>query len=164
MVTSGDTRFRNETAQLVITTPIAIGAARGAQIVAVTVTPHGTDTAPVDSYEAVAKIYDPLYYSFESEIGHHPGDCVYSASDDYINEATAYEHLRVARQADFFAPEYYGCWKYTLPITIRESSKIRRISLILIERLRENNILSTRARNSPDLRRGLDSFHYPEEF
>lgn len=75
-------RSPKETARLVVTAPIAIGAARGAQLVAVTVTPSGKDSASGKSFEAVAKIFDPLYYRFESEIGHHPRDCVYIATND----------------------------------------------------------------------------------
>lgn len=48
-----------ETAQLTITAPIAIGAARGSQVVTVTVTPV-VGTGFCKSFEAVAKIYDPL--------------------------------------------------------------------------------------------------------
>lgn len=155
-------RLREETAELVVTAPIAIGAARGAQLLAVTVT--GKDTAPERSFEAVAKIYDPLYYSFESEIGHHPEDCTYSATDDFINEAIAYEFLHAIGQTGAFAPEYYGCWSFSLPITVRGTCMLRSVSLILIERLNGNSILSTRIRNNPDRRKALDSFHYPEEF
>lgn len=155
---------QNEIAQLVITALIAIGAERGAQVVSVTVTPKSQDTASCQSSNAVAKIYDPLYYSFESRIGHHPEDCVYSAGRDYIHEATAYEHLRLAGQTGTFAPEYYGCWSFNLSITIRGSSQTRSINLILMESLEGNSILSTRIQNNPDRPRALDSFHYPEEF
>jgi hypothetical protein len=155
---------RQEMAELVVTAPLAIGAARGAQVVAVTVTQNGTDTAPGKSFEAVAKIYDPLYYSFESEIGHHPENCVYSATSDFIKETTAYEFLQTAGQTGAFTPEYYGCWRFSLPITIKGTCQIRSISLILIERLKGDSILSTRIRNNPNRRKALDSFHYPEEF
>ncbi|KAI3390225.1 hypothetical protein diail_12190, partial [Diaporthe ilicicola] len=43
---------RKETAQLVVTAPIAIGAARGAQLLAVTVTQSGKDSASGKSFEA----------------------------------------------------------------------------------------------------------------
>ncbi|KAH8747186.1 hypothetical protein F5883DRAFT_584449 [Diaporthe sp. PMI_573] len=157
-------RSRKETAQLVVTAPIAIGAARGAQLLAVTVAQSGKDSASGKSFEAVAKIYDPLYYNFESEIGHHPEDCVYTATNDLIHEATAYECLHRAGQTGSFAPEYHGCWYFSLPITIRGTSKLRSISLVLIERLNGDSILSTRIRNNSVRRKGLDSFHYPEEF
>lgn len=116
------------------------------------------------SFEAVAKIYDRLYYRFESNIGHHPEDCVYSANRDYLNEATAYEQLSTAGQTGSFTPEYYGCWSFRLPINIRGTSKLRRINLILIQCLHGNSILSTRIWNNLDGRKSLNSFHYPEEF
>lgn len=141
---------QNEMAKLVITAQIAVGAERGAQVVAVTVTPSSKDKAPRESYNAVAKIYDPLYYSFDSRIGHHPEDCVYSAGRDYIHEASAYEHLWLAGQTGTFAPEYYGSWSCNLPITIRGSPQTRNINLILMESLEGNSILSTRIQNNPD--------------
>lgn len=156
--------FQIEMAQLVITAPIAVGAERGPQVVAVTVTRNSKDNPPRKSYNAVAKIYDPLYYSFRSRIGHHPEDCVYSAGRDYIHEASAYEHLRLAGQTGAFAPEYYGSWSCNLPITIRGRPQTRRFNLILMESLDGNSILSTRTQNNPDRPRALDSFHYPEEF
>lgn len=156
--------FSNETAQLVVTAPIAVGAARGAQVLAVAVRQNDSSTELGKSFEAVAKIYDPLYYRFESEIGHHPEDCVYSADRDYFNEATAYEHLHTAGQTGSFTPEYYGCWSFRLPISIRGTSKVRNINLILIECFHGNSILSTRIPKHLDGRRSLDSFHYPEEF
>lgn len=36
--------------------------------------------------------------------------------------------------------------------------------MILMESLKGNSILSTRARNEPDRRKALDSFHYPEGY
>ncbi|KAL1869577.1 hypothetical protein Daus18300_005431 [Diaporthe australafricana] len=147
-------QVRNETAQLLATAPIATGDARSAQLLAVTVTPNGSDTASSKPYEA----------NFESGIGHHPEDCVYSASDDYINEATAYEYLHEAGKTGSFVPEYYGCWNLCLPITIKGASKLRSVNLVLIERLRGDSLLSTRIRSNPDGRETMDSFHYPEEF
>lgn len=152
-------RLRKETAELVVTAPIAIGAACGAQLVAVTVTQSGKGTAPAESFEAVAKIYDPLYYSFESEIGHHPEDRAYSATDHFINEAVAYEFLHTAGQTGAFAPECYGCWSSSLPITVRGTCKLRSIGFILTERPDGQSTLSTQIRNNPDRRKALDSLH-----
>lgn len=160
----GSTPLSNENAELVVTAPIAIGVARGAQLLAVTITRNGSSTVLGKPFEAVARIYDPLYYRFESEIGHHPEDCVYSADRDCLNEATAYEHLDTAGQIGCFTPEYHGCWTFDLPIKIRGSSKLRSIKLILIERLNGNSILSTRIWNNVDGRKSLNSFHFPEEF
>lgn len=101
-----------ETAQLVITSPIATGPTRGAQVVACTVTPQ--DGHP---FAAAAKIYDPLYYDFEHSIGHFPRNCVREADQDFLVESFAYENLEKAGQAGSFAPEYYGSWLFTFPLS-----------------------------------------------
>lgn len=78
-----------ETAQLVITAPIAIGAARGAQLVACTVTlchVHGSPETP-KPFQAVAKIFDPLYCKSIMGLAACPRDCVFEADQDYKTEA-----------------------------------------------------------------------------
>lgn len=62
-----------ERAQLVVTTPIAIGASRGAQVVECTIFPRsdpGNDKKELEPFRATAKIYDPLYYPFMTEMAH----------------------------------------------------------------------------------------------
>ncbi|KAL1847958.1 hypothetical protein Daus18300_013761 [Diaporthe australafricana] len=59
-------------------------------------------------FEAVAKIYDPLYYSFSSDIGNYPCDVVLRADEDYAREVAAYECLTRAGQTGSFAPAYFG--------------------------------------------------------
>lgn len=102
------------TAQLVITSHIAAGAARGAQVVACKITPQDGDGHP---FTAAAKIYDPLYYKFKSRWVDLPEDCVQNADDDFIIETWAYESLKRTGQTGpgSFAPEYYGTWTFTLP-------------------------------------------------
>lgn len=151
--------FPAERAQLVLTSPIAIGSARGAQIVACTVTPQNGDP-----FTASAKIYDPLYYNFERDIGHAPRDCVSEADDHYIVETWAYERLEKAGYTGSFAPEYYGSWTFTLPIVFKGSSTTRPIRLILIERLHGTSIDASRIQNSYKRGGGKDAFHYPEEY
>lgn len=152
-----------ETAQLTITAPIAIGAARGSQVVTVKVTPVvGNDFGK--SFEAVAKIYDPLYYNFKLDLAHRPRDCVRDAERDYNNEVTAYEYLQCIPESGNFVPEYYGSWEFNLRINIRGQPHTRTIRVILIESLKGTSILATRARNNPDRRKALDSFHYPEGY
>lgn len=153
---------QTETAQLTITSPIAIGAVRGAQIVGCTVTQENGYR-----FRACAKIYDPLYYNFKSSIGHSPQDCVDEADRDYIVETWAYNFLgKETDQIGSFAPKYYGSWIFTLPITLkaRGLSLERPIRLVLIEFLHGASIQGSRAQNNP--RRGAlaDSFHYPEEY
>lgn len=103
-----------ETAQIIITAPITVGAVRGPQIVACTVTPSWTSKL----FQAAAKIYDPLYYNPIRDLGHYPRDCVHNADEDYRTEAAAYKHLQNSGQSGTFAPEYYDSWTFALPITI----------------------------------------------
>lgn len=67
-----------DTAQLTVSGPIAIGDERGAQVVACSITPQSNLDGgfnPSSTFHAAAKIYDPLYYCFKTDIGRHPVDC-----------------------------------------------------------------------------------------
>ena len=153
---------RTGTAHLTITSPIAIGAVRGAQVVACTITLEDGH-----QFRACAKIYDPLYYNFQSTIGRCPQDCVREADDDYIAETWAYNFLeQKTDQAGSFAPKYYGSWTFTLLITLkaRGESIQRPVRLILLERLEGASIQGSRAQNNPARGSLTDSFHYPEEY
>ncbi|KAL1883254.1 hypothetical protein Daus18300_000312 [Diaporthe australafricana] len=148
----------SETAQLMITASIAIGARRGAQVVGCTIYPQADGEASVP-FQAAAKIYDPLYYKFSNDS--HPEDNTYEADKEYSTEAGAYEHLSRAGQTGGFAPEYYGSWTFRLPITIDGKAQTRPVRLILMERLHGTTIINTRI-NHPET--GLNAFHYPEEY
>lgn len=155
-----DPPARPETARLVVTAPISIGAARGAQIVSCTIHSQSGSGRP---YQATAKIYDPLYYNFKAHLSHQPEDIMYNADLDYSNEAAAYEQLRKTGQTGSSAPAYYGSWTFTLPITVDNKSYDRPVRLILMEELKGSTIRDTRVRNNSNARAG-DSFHYPEEY
>ncbi|KAH8745576.1 hypothetical protein F5883DRAFT_438762 [Diaporthe sp. PMI_573] len=148
-----------ETAQLVITSPIAIGSARGPQIVACRVTPQEGV-----SFTAVAKLYDPLYYNFEHSIGNYPRDTVFEADEHYMVETWAYRTLEKANQTGSFAPKYYGSWTFTLPIVLKGVHTERPIRLILIEQLNGVSIQASRIQNSYSREAAKDAFHYPEEY
>lgn len=149
-------------AELVITSTIAIGSARGAQIVACTVTP--LDGGDSEAFEAAAKIYDPLYYNFEHSIGYYPRDCVGAADQDYMVETYAYEVLEQTGHAGSSAPRYYGSWTFTLPIVCGGSPTSRPVRLILMERLEGVTIRESRIQNAYSRGAGKDAFHYPEEY
>lgn len=154
-----------ETARLVITAPISIGAVRGAQIVACTIHSQADgNIAQPSSFQAAAKIYDPLYYSFQTSS--EKQDVVYDADQDYSNEAAAYELLHKAGLTGATAPQYYGSWTFCLPIKISNSEvqHTRPIRLILMEQLHGTTIRNTRIRNNPIREMGLDAFHYPEDY
>ncbi|KAG8164510.1 hypothetical protein KVR01_006428 [Diaporthe batatas] len=148
-------------AELAITSSIAIGAARGAQIVACTVTPLDGDSEP---FEATAKIYDPLYYNFEHSMGYYPRDCVDEADQDYAVETYAYEILEQTGYTGSSAPKYYGSWTFTLPIVFKGSSTSRPVRLILMERINGVTIRDSRIQNTYSRAAGKDAFHYPEEY
>lgn len=150
---------RSETAQLTVVTPVAIGGVRGAQVVACEFAPQNKSDKP---FQAVAKIYDPMYYNFEFDFSHQPGDTVWQADSDYSREAAAYEHLQ--KNLTSFAPEYFGSWTFDLPIRSRGVPRTRPVRMILIERLDGTSMRNMRVRNDPDPDAPDDAFHYPEEY
>lgn len=151
-----------ETAGLIIHTPISVGSADGAQAVACSITPNDETGQP---FQAVAKIYDPLYYGFKRDYGPAPRNVVMEADKDYSREAAAYKYLEEIGQTGSFAPAYYGPWTFSLPITSRGTTQTRRIRLILIEYLGGTSIRGSFIHNidSPEYD-GKDAFHYPVEF
>jgi hypothetical protein len=150
---------RSETAQLTVMTPITIGSVRGAQVVACEIAPRTEGGKPL---QAVAKIYDPMYYSFEWKFSHQPGDTVWQADSDYSREAAAYEHLQ--KNATSLASQYFGSWTFDLPIRSRGVSRTRPVRMILIERLDGTSMRNMRVRNDPDPQETEDAFHYPEDY
>lgn len=138
-----------------------MGNADGTQVVTCSITPKGETAGP--SFQAAAKIYDPLHYSFKEWIAHAPCDVVTEADKDYSREAAAYEYLQGTGQTGSFAPEYYGSWTFVLPITSRGKNHTRPVRLILIEYLGGTSIRGSLIQNDPE-HEGKDAFHYPEEY
>lgn len=147
-----------ETARLTVHTPISVGSDRGAQVLTCSVTPHRGEP-----FQAVAKIYDALYYRFSESHANAPRDVVAEADGDYSCEAAAYEHLQATGQTGSFAPAYYGSWTLKLPITSRGKSYTRPVRLILIERLEGSSIRDSLIYNGPR-DEGKDAFHYPLKY
>lgn len=146
------------TARLTINMPISVGGADGAQVVTCSITP---EAGP--AFQSVAKIYDPLYYSFKEWAGHSPRDVVNEADQDYSREAAAYKHLQETGQTGSFAPTYYGSWTFSIPITSRGKTQTRPVRLVLIEYLGGPSIRGSLIRND-DNWEGKDAYHYPEEY
>ncbi len=129
---------------LLVTHPLAVVDGRGAQLAVCTITPKDSE-APLgqvsgqppgvpESFQAVAKIYDPLYYSFASKISESvPCDVTWLADQDYTREAAAYQHLQSVKQTGAFAPWYFGSWTFTVDIRIGNKMLTRPVRLILIE-------------------------------
>jgi serine/threonine protein kinase len=82
----------------------------------------------------VAKIYDPLYYSFpDKDVGSVPCDVSWLADEDYSREAAAYEHLQVIQQAGSFAPKYFGSFTARIQMGKTTPRSFRPVRLILVE-------------------------------
>jgi hypothetical protein len=118
-------------ATLKVDGPIAVKDGRGPQLVVCTITPQDNHSKP---FQAAAKIFDPLYYSFQNEnASYRPVATTLAADSDYSIEAAAYTHLQKTGQTGAFAPQYYGSWTFTLPICHRGTQHERHIRLVLIE-------------------------------
>ncbi|KAK4248093.1 hypothetical protein C7999DRAFT_40722 [Corynascus novoguineensis] len=104
---------------------IAVVDRRGPQLALCTIKPKGL--VGHTSFQAVAKIYDPLYYSFSQK----------DVPSDYSREAAAYEHLEAVGQAGSFAPKYFGSWTFTIGLQIDKTTppQSKPVRLILIEYL-----------------------------
>ncbi|KAK4096790.1 hypothetical protein N658DRAFT_480024 [Parathielavia hyrcaniae] len=133
---------------LSVTDVLAAGDGRGAQVVVCTVTPKvsassASNPAPSPSpFQAVAKIYDPLYYSFRNrDVPSVPCDVTLLADQDYSCEAAAYEHLKAIGQAGAFAPRYYGSFTFTARVMVNKTTpRLRQVRLILIEHIQGPSI------------------------
>lgn len=158
-----DPPFSHETARLIVTALIAVGAARGPQFVSCTIHPEG-DSGSAQPFEAVAKIYDPLNYGFQSEYGGGPRDTVYLADQDYSKEAATYEELLKGGQTGACAPSYYGSWTFCIPSTSVGKPYARSARLILMKHLNGKTMRDTRIQNNPDRRRPPDPSHYPGQY
>lgn len=146
------------TARLVVTKSLAIGNAQGAQVVLCSITPYGDGEK---TFEAVAKIYDPLYYPPLSEIGSYPLDVVGDADEDYSKEAAAYGCLERAGQTGSFAPQFFGSWTFSLPTSYDLEIHQRNVRLILIEHIPGICMRDLFVQNGPNQ---IDATHLSEEY
>lgn len=133
-------------ARLTVTKSLAIGNARGAQLLLCSIAPQGQGR---EAFTAVAKVYDPLYYSFSSDIGCTPENVSRAADEDYSKEAASYECLCKANQTGEFAPAYFGSWTFRLPISHDQQTHQRHVRLVLIEHLAGVSMKDLYAQNGP---------------
>lgn len=151
-----------DTAGLTVNTPNAIGTARGPQVVGCAVALFRTTRKEITkSFRTAAKIYDTLYYNFKTSICCYPEDCGFEADKDYRNESAACEHLRKHGQSSSLAPEFYGFWSLTLPITINGKPQTRKVRLVLIELFDAVSIQATCIQISRTRARGRMRFAIP---
>ncbi|KAI8722451.1 hypothetical protein NCS52_00389000 [Fusarium sp. LHS14.1] len=113
-----------ETQTLTIVQGIACQDGRGAQVVRCHL---GEDKDR--SY--VAKIYDPLYYSYADRDFGSPTDVTYRAGQHYSREAAGFEDLKAAGVDGQFTPKYYGSW--TFDMVLLGTSEVRPVHLVLLE-------------------------------
>ncbi|RSL44296.1 hypothetical protein CEP53_011296 [Fusarium sp. AF-6] len=113
-----------ETQTLEIVQGIASKDGRGAQIVRCYL---GEDK----NRSYVAKIYDPLYYSYADREFGSPVDVTYMADSHYSREAAAFEDLKAAGADGQFTPKYYGSW--TFDMGLPGTSEVRPVRLVLLE-------------------------------
>lgn len=159
MTAPSDTEVPSETAQLTITSHISVGCEGGAQVAVCTVVKDGEPP-----FEAVAKIYDALYYRFSHSVASRVRDVTAEADKDYATEAAAYKQLTSAGRASQVTPAYYGSWTFNLPILSRDVQQMRPVRLVLIEHLQGSNLRGLRIRNSNPFWDIRDAFHLPEEY
>ncbi|KAH9878096.1 hypothetical protein J1614_003313 [Plenodomus biglobosus] len=108
---------------LTITAVLRAGRDCGAQLVVV-------------NNQIVAKIYDPLYYTYFDSYGSQR--CVLTdAEGDYSREALAYETLQMSPAARQALPEYHGTWTMNVSTKIEHQGTlyeyVRQVPLILME-------------------------------
>lgn len=131
------------TATLTILETLAVADGRGAQLVVCSVTPN---PCPQGSKGFVAKIFDPLYYSFENPHAmHEASDTPWLADKDYSHEAAALDYLERMRKGGrtgLAAPKYYGAWTFTLPITHAGKTVQRSVRLVLMEHIKGHSMRS----------------------
>lgn len=148
-------------AQLTITESLAIGCSRGPQLVVCSITPKTSGATP---FTAVAKVFDPLYYSFSDNLVSMPVDVVRMADQDYSREADAYEYLRKVGQTGLFTPKYFDSWTFNLPISHEDKTYPRPVRLVLMEYLNGTSIKDLYAQNSPAPNIELDALHLDKEY
>ncbi|TLD15197.1 hypothetical protein PspLS_10780 [Pyricularia sp. CBS 133598] len=124
------TTHQDQSHQFEVVDEIAVRNTHGAQIVVCKL-----DGQP-KSY--VAKIYDPLYYSFPNQdLPHMPRSTTAQADQDYCNEANVYAGLRYTSLAGNEIPAYQGSFTFDIPLDLPEprGRYMRPVRLIIMEHI-----------------------------
>jgi len=98
----------------------------------------------------VAKIYDPLYYSFSDRDFGTPVDVTYRADQDYSREAAAFEDLKADGADGRFSPKYYGSWTFDMPL-IGTPPVLRPVRLVLMEYIKGTDLWTIMERDGEGL-------------
>lgn len=80
----------------------------------------------------VAKIFDPLYYSYADQGFGSAVDVTWLADQQYSREAAAYEDLQAAGVDGLLAPKYYGSWTFDMPL-LGSPVAMRAVRMVLME-------------------------------
>ncbi|KAF2634316.1 hypothetical protein P280DRAFT_474728 [Massarina eburnea CBS 473.64] len=84
----------------------------------------------------VAKIYDPLYYSFyDVDFPDLKLDVSWWAHRDYTYEVAAYQFLSGTSFSGTATPKYYGSWTIDVSTSTNGSEVVREVRMILIEHI-----------------------------
>ncbi|KAI6355024.1 hypothetical protein MCOR25_008385 [Pyricularia grisea] len=124
------TTFEDKSHQFEVVDEIAVRNTHGAQVVVCKL-----DGQP-KTY--VAKIYDPLYYSFpDQDLPHIPRSTTLQADRDYCNEANVYAGLRHTSLAGNEIPAYQGSFTFDIPLDLPEprGRHMRPVRLIIMEHI-----------------------------
>ncbi|KAI6308094.1 hypothetical protein MCOR34_007338 [Pyricularia oryzae] len=122
------TTFEEQSHQFEVVDEIAVRTTHGAQIVVCKL------DGQTKSY--VAKIYDPLYYSFRNqELPHMPRSTTAQADRDYCNEANVYAGLQHTSLAGNEIPAYHGSFTFDIELDLPEprGRYMRPVRLIIME-------------------------------
>lgn len=82
----------------------------------------------------VAKIYDPLFYSFRNRMcSRFRVDVAFDADSDYAREAAAYQALQGTFAEDNITARYHKSWTIDIVTNLKGKDVIRAVRLILVE-------------------------------
>ncbi|KAJ4336706.1 hypothetical protein N0V95_008544 [Ascochyta clinopodiicola] len=82
----------------------------------------------------VAKIYDPLFYSFQNqEVLDFNVDVATAADSEYSIEAAAYSELQQTSAEGSITPQYHGSWTIDITSDVQGEHINREVRLILVE-------------------------------
>lgn len=150
-----------KTAELTITEPVATGHDRGSQVAFVRITPATAAGKP--PFVATAKIFDPMYYPFETEeFPGHPEDLSYNADREYSREASALSYATQVGLAGGFVPKYYGSWTFSLGVPGPQAT--RPVRLVLYEQIRGTSLYSLHRWYREGDEEHFDAFYLPEKY
>lgn len=100
--------------------------------------------------EYVAKIYDPLYYSFSGRIwSDQSRDVADEADKDYCREAAAYLELD-GQFGGKETPRYHGSWTLEMLLDLPTGSTVRNVRAILMERVPGRTMLHVKPDPYPE--------------